>query len=161
LIQPQASRSGASANLKSIVIVGGGAAALAAAEMLRRERYDGRLVMISADDSAPYDRPNLSKDFLAGTAPADWIPLRPPDFYTALKIELLLNARVAAIHAQDKKVVLDDGTAYNYDSLLLATGADPVRLSIPGVAAHACTTSVRSPTARRLPTSRPPRSALW
>jgi NADPH-dependent 2,4-dienoyl-CoA reductase/sulfur reductase-like enzyme/nitrite reductase/ring-hydroxylating ferredoxin subunit len=135
LIQPQSNPRGASANLKSIVIVGGGAAALAAAEMLRRERYDGRLVMISADDSAPYDRPNLSKDFLASTAPADWIPLRLPDFYTVLKIELLLNARVAAIHAQDKEVVLDDGTTYNYDSLLLATGADPVHLSIPGAAA--------------------------
>ena len=135
LIQPQASPNGASGNLKSVVIVGGGAAALAAAEMLRRERYDGRLVMISADDSAPYDRPNLSKDFLAGTAPADWIPLRSPDFYTALKIELLLNARVVAIHAQNNEVVLDNGTTYNYDSLLLATGADPVHLSIPGAAA--------------------------
>jgi apoptosis-inducing factor 3 len=135
LTQPQTDPSGARGNLKSIVIVGGGAAALAAAEMLRREQYDGRLVMISADDSAPYDRPNLSKDFLAGTAPADWIPLRPPDFYTAHNIEILLNARVAAIHAQDKEVVLENGTTYNYDSLLLATGAEPVRLSIPGAAA--------------------------
>jgi NADPH-dependent 2,4-dienoyl-CoA reductase/sulfur reductase-like enzyme len=135
LIPLQTNPSGASANLKSIVIVGGGAAALAAAEMLRREGYDGRLTMISGDDSAPYDRPNLSKDFLAGTAPADWIPLRSPDFYTALKIDLLLNARVAAIHAQDKEVVLENGTTYNYDSLLLATGADPVHLSIPGAAA--------------------------
>jgi apoptosis-inducing factor 3 len=135
LTQPQTSPSGAGGKPKSIVIVGGGAAALAAAEMLRREQFDGRLVMISADDSAPYDRPNLSKDFLAGTAPVDWIPLRSPDFYTALKIELLLNARVAAIHAQDNEVVLEDGTTYNYDSLLLATGADPVHLSIPGAAA--------------------------
>jgi NADPH-dependent 2,4-dienoyl-CoA reductase/sulfur reductase-like enzyme/nitrite reductase/ring-hydroxylating ferredoxin subunit len=135
LTQPPTSPSGAGGNLKSIVIIGGGAAALAAAEMLRREGYDGRLVMISADDSAPYDRPNLSKDFLAGTAPADWIPLRAPDFYTALKIELLLNSRVAAIHAQDKAVLLENGTTYNYDSLLLATGADPVPLSLPGAAA--------------------------
>ena len=126
LTPPQTSPSGAGDNLKSIVIVGGGAAALAAAEMLRREQYNGRLVMISADDSAPYDRPNLSKDFLAGTAPADWIPLKSPDFYTALKIELLLNARVAAIHAQDNEVILEDGTTYNYDSLLLATGADQI-----------------------------------
>lgn len=132
LIQPQTNSNGASPNPKSIVIVGGGAAALAAAEMLRREGYDGRLVMLSADDSAPYDRPNLSKDFLAGTAPADWIPLKPPDFYTAHKIELSLNSRVSAIHAQDKEVVLDDGATYKYDSLLLATGADPIQLSIPG-----------------------------
>lgn len=135
LIRPQSSPSETSASPKSIVIVGGGAAALAAAEMLRRERYDGRLVMISADDSAPYDRPNLSKDFLAGTAPADWIPLRAPDFYSAFKIDLLLNARVAAIHSQDNEVVLENGATYKYDSLLLATGADPVHLSISGAAA--------------------------
>ena len=134
LTQPKTIPGGTSGNLKSIVIVGEGAAALAAAEMMRREGYDGRLVMISADDSAPYDRPNLSKDFLAGTAPADWIPLRSPDFYTALKIELLLNARVAAIHAQNNEVVVENGTTYNYDALLLATGADPVHLSIPGAA---------------------------
>jgi NADPH-dependent 2,4-dienoyl-CoA reductase/sulfur reductase-like enzyme/nitrite reductase/ring-hydroxylating ferredoxin subunit len=135
LVQPQRRLSGVGENLKSIIIVGGGAAALAAAEMLRREGYDGRLLMISADDSAPYDRPNLSKDFLAGSAPADWIPLRSTDFYTTLKIELLLNARVAAIHSQDNEVVLEDGTAYHYDALLLATGADPVPLSISGAVA--------------------------
>src|SRR5579859_1697712 len=133
LIQPLANASDASSSLKSIVIIGGGAAGLAAAEMLRRERYDGRLLMISADDSAPYDRPNLSKDFLAGTAPADWIPLRSPDYYPAAKIELLLNARVATIDAQDKKVVLEDGTTYGYDSLLLAPGAEPIHLDIPGI----------------------------
>ena len=58
---------------------------LAAAEMLRREGYDGPLTMISADDSAPCDRPNLSKDYLAGTANEDWIPLRPPEFYADLE----------------------------------------------------------------------------
>lgn len=134
LIQPETNSCGAGATVKSIVIVGGGAAAFAAAEMLRHERYDGRLVMISADDSAPYDRPNLSKDYLAGTAPPDWIPLKPPDFYTRLKIELLLNARVAAVYAQKHRVVLDDGTTYDCDALLLATGAEPVHLSIPGAA---------------------------
>jgi nitrite reductase/ring-hydroxylating ferredoxin subunit len=62
----------------SVVIVGGGAAGLAAADMLSREGYDGPLTMISADDSPPYDRPNLSKDFLAGKSQDDWIPLRLP-----------------------------------------------------------------------------------
>jgi NADPH-dependent 2,4-dienoyl-CoA reductase/sulfur reductase-like enzyme/nitrite reductase/ring-hydroxylating ferredoxin subunit len=135
LVQPQTNSIGAKAALKSIVIVGGGAAAFAAAEMLRRERYDGVLIMVSADDWAPYDRPNLSKDYLAGTAPPDWIPLKPPDFYAGRKIDLLLNARVTAIHAQDHKVVLDDGSTYNYDALLLATGAEPIHLSFPGAAA--------------------------
>jgi hypothetical protein len=63
-----------------IVIVGGGAAGFAAAEMLRRQDYDGSIVMLSNDDAPPVDRPNLSKDYLAGSAPEDWLPLRPDDF---------------------------------------------------------------------------------
>jgi NADPH-dependent 2,4-dienoyl-CoA reductase/sulfur reductase-like enzyme len=64
-----------------IVIVGGGAAAFAAASRLRLEQYQGRIVMLSSDDAPPVDRPNLSKDYLAGNAPEDWVPLRPPSFY--------------------------------------------------------------------------------
>src|SRR6266540_1389992 len=90
----------------SIVIVGGGGAGLAAADMLRREGYDGSLVMLSADDAPPCDRPNLSKDFLAGTAQEDWIPLRPPEFYTERRIELVLNARVSSLDAHEKRVQL-------------------------------------------------------
>jgi NADPH-dependent 2,4-dienoyl-CoA reductase/sulfur reductase-like enzyme/nitrite reductase/ring-hydroxylating ferredoxin subunit len=116
----------------SVVIVGGGAAGLAAADMLRREGYDGRVTMISADESGPVDRPNLSKDFLAGTASEDWIPLRPPDFYTSKKIELMLNARVASLDVAAKRVILENGKAYDFGALLLATGADPVKLPISG-----------------------------
>jgi len=115
----------------SVVIVGGGAAALAAADMLRRENYAGPVTMISADDSAPYDRPNLSKDFLTGNAPADWIPLRSPDWYQDRKIDLLLNARVTEINPQLFRVTLADGRNFGFGALLLATGADPVRLDIP------------------------------
>jgi NADPH-dependent 2,4-dienoyl-CoA reductase/sulfur reductase-like enzyme/nitrite reductase/ring-hydroxylating ferredoxin subunit len=118
----------------SVVIVGGGAAGLAAAEMLRREGYDGRVTMISADESAPVDRPNLSKDFLAGTASEDWIPLRPPDFYTSNKIELVLNARVASLDIGAKRVLLENGKSYEYGALLLATGAEPVKLPVEGAA---------------------------
>ena len=64
---------------KKIVIVGGGAAGFAAAEMLRRENYQGSIVMLSSDDALPYDRPNLSKDYLAGSAPFDYVPLRQED----------------------------------------------------------------------------------
>src|SRR5437773_896758 len=81
----------------SIVIVGGGAAGLAAADMIRRKGYDGPVSMISADDSPPCDRPNLSKDYLAGNAQDDWIPLRPPELYQEKRIELLLNSRVSGI----------------------------------------------------------------
>ena len=116
----------------SVVIVGGGAAGLAAADMLRREAYDGPITMISADDSPPVDRPNLSKDYLAGSAQEDWIPLRGPEFYTDNRIELLLNSRVTAIDAARREVVLGNGPRRAFGALLIATGADPIRLPIPG-----------------------------
>jgi apoptosis-inducing factor 3 len=116
----------------SIVIVGGGAAGVAAAEMLRRQSYDGPLLLISADTDPPVDRPNLSKDFLAGEAQDDWIPLWPTDFYTEHRIELLLGRRVTSIDPAQRTVRLDDGSDRAFGSLLLATGADPVRLTIPG-----------------------------
>ena len=117
-----------------IVIVGGGAAGFAAAERLRRERYRGSIVMLSNDDAAPVDRPNLSKDYLAGNAPEDWVPLRPDSFYAENGIELRLGANVTGIDARSRDVMLGDGTKVPYDRLLLATGAEPVRLSIPGAA---------------------------
>ena len=119
----------------SVVIVGGGAAGLAAAEMLRRKGYDGPVTMLSADDFPPCDRPNLSKEFLAGTAPEEWIPLRPPDFYTSLRIDLVLNSRVTALDVRQKQVRLENGSSYGFEALLLATGAEPNKLPIPGASA--------------------------
>jgi NADPH-dependent 2,4-dienoyl-CoA reductase/sulfur reductase-like enzyme/nitrite reductase/ring-hydroxylating ferredoxin subunit len=116
----------------SIVIVGGGAAGVAAAEMLRRKGYDGPVTMISADADPPVDRPNLSKDFLAGEAQDDWIPLWPNDFYAEQRIELVLGRRVVSIDPAKRSVRLDDGSDRGYGALLLATGADAVRLPIPG-----------------------------
>jgi len=116
----------------SVVIVGGGGAGLAAADMLRREAYDGPITMISADDSPPSDRPNLSKDYLAGTAQEDWIPLRSPDFYTDNHIELMLRSRVSSIDVARKEVLLENGSRRSFGALLIATGADPIHLPIPG-----------------------------
>jgi len=115
-----------------IVIVGAGAAGNAAAEMLRREGYSGPVLLIGADSSVPYDRPNLSKDYLAGNAPEEWIPLRSREFYANHQIELMLGRRVASIDPKNRRVVLDSGESPPYDALLLATGADPVKLPIPG-----------------------------
>lgn len=116
----------------SVVIVGGGAAGFAAAEMLRRQGYDGTVTMISADDFPPCDRPNLSKEFLAGTAPEEWIPLRPTDFYTSQRIDLVLNSRVTAIDVRRRQVHLENGKTYDFGALLLATGADPIKIPIAG-----------------------------
>ena len=115
-----------------IVILGGGAAGNMAAETLRHEGYGGRLTLVSADSSAPYDRPNLSKDYLAGNAPEEWIPLRSPEFYAEKGIELRLNARATAIDAISRAVALESGERISYDALLIATGAEPVRLDLPG-----------------------------
>jgi NADPH-dependent 2,4-dienoyl-CoA reductase/sulfur reductase-like enzyme/nitrite reductase/ring-hydroxylating ferredoxin subunit len=121
----------------SIVIVGAGAAGFAAAEMLRREGYRGRLVMIGAEAGVPVDRPNLSKDYLAGTAPEEWMPLRGPEWFTENDIELLAGARAVQIDPSARRVVLEDGRAFGWELLLLATGAAPMRLPIPGAdAAH-------------------------
>jgi NADPH-dependent 2,4-dienoyl-CoA reductase/sulfur reductase-like enzyme/nitrite reductase/ring-hydroxylating ferredoxin subunit len=117
---------------EKIVIVGGGAAGFAAVEMLRRKEYPGSIVMLSNDDAPPVDRPNLSKDYLAGNAPEDWLPLRPDSFYSGHGIELRLEADVTSIDAHSREVALADGSRVPYDRLLLATGAEPVRLSIPG-----------------------------
>ena len=115
-----------------IVIVGGGAAGFAAAEMLRRQDYQGSIVMLSSDDAPPVDRPNLSKDYLAGNAPEEWMPLRGDDFYAENGIDLRLKANVTAIDPRAREVSLADGGKVAYDRLLLATGAEPVRLPIPG-----------------------------
>jgi NADPH-dependent 2,4-dienoyl-CoA reductase/sulfur reductase-like enzyme/nitrite reductase/ring-hydroxylating ferredoxin subunit len=115
-----------------IIIIGGGAAGFAAAEMLRRNDYRGSITMLSDDDAAPVDRPNLSKDYLAGNAPEEWVPLRPDSFYAESGIDLRLKTNVTGFDARAREVLLAGGGKIGCDRLLLATGAEPVRLAIPG-----------------------------
>ena len=115
-----------------VVILGAGAAGHFAAETLRREGYRGQLVLIGADADLPVDRPNLSKDYLAGTAPEEWMPLRPREFFDEHGIELVLGARALSVDTARRQVILEGGGTYGYDKLLLATGADPVTLDLPG-----------------------------
>jgi apoptosis-inducing factor 3 len=116
----------------SVVIVGGGAAGLAAADMLRREGYDGPLTIVSAETFPPVDRPNLSKDYLAGTAQEEWIPLRAADYYRDRRIDLLLQSRVSSLDTKSRRILLENGKALEFGALLLAPGADPVHLPIEG-----------------------------
>jgi apoptosis-inducing factor 3 len=133
MLEPRrAARAAPSGSLSKIVIVGGGAAGFAAAEKLRRERYEGDLVMVSGEEVTPVDRPNLSKDYLAGKAPEDWVPLRPDSFYSENGIDLRLGTTASGIDTRTHEVVLEDGTRIAYDRLLLATGAEPVRPSVSG-----------------------------
>ncbi len=125
-------RTAAADEPRRIVIIGGGAAGFAAADMLRREGYGGEIIMLSSDEAAPVDRPNLSKDYLAGKAPEDWVPLRPDEFYSESNIDLRLRTQVEAVDGRAQQVVLADGKTMSFDRLLLATGAEPVRLQIPG-----------------------------
>lgn len=116
----------------SVVIVGGGAAGEAAAETLRKGGYKGPLTLISADSALPCDRPNLSKDYLAGKAQEAWIPLRSEKFFANRDITVRLATRVAAIDTERQQVQLEDGSELDYGALLLATGAEPVRLPLAG-----------------------------
>ncbi len=124
-----------SADGRQFVIVGGGAAGNAAAEALRRGGYTGQITLISAVSTVPIDRPNLSKDYLAGKAEADWMPLREAGWYAQRNIELLLNTTVTRIDRAAHKIRLDSGAERTYDKLLLATGGTPRLLTdVPGMA---------------------------
>jgi NADPH-dependent 2,4-dienoyl-CoA reductase/sulfur reductase-like enzyme len=111
-----------------VVIVGAGAAGESAAETLRREGYEGPLTVYDFDPDAPYDRPNLSKDYLAGNASEDWIPLHPPEFYREQGIDIIHGRRVASLDPRARRLRLDSGDTREFGALLLATGATPVRL---------------------------------
>jgi len=117
---------------KAIVIVGGGAAGFAAAQRLRDLGYAGKLTLLSADALAPYDRPNLSKDYLAGEADPAWMPLKDDAFYPDHQIELRLSTTVEKLDSAAKRLTLGDGTTLDCDALLLATGAEPIRPKTPG-----------------------------
>ena len=116
----------------NIVIIGGGAAGFAAAQTLRRNGYQNSLVMLSSESDLPYDRPNLSKDYLAGTIPFDYVPLRDDSFYAGNDIDTRMGQTAVQVDIRAHEVVVVNGDRISYDRLLLATGAEPVRLALPG-----------------------------
>jgi len=114
------------------VILGGGAAGNAAAQSLRESGYTGRILMISYEDRLPYDRPNLSKDYLKGEAKAEWMPLRSKEFYQNHGVELLLNKKVREVNVPNNLIFLENQGKIKYDKLLIVTGGIPRSLNIPG-----------------------------
>ena len=119
-------------DIANIVIVGGGGAGLACANALRGLGFGGKVTILSADSDPPYDRPNLSKDYLAGTAPEEWLPLRGKDWYSYNRVDLLLSTEVTGIDAEALTVHCASGAEFPFDRLLLATGCEPNRLTVPG-----------------------------
>lgn len=116
----------------SVGIVGAGAAGVAAAEMLRRCGYAGSIKLFDQLHTAPVDRPNLSKDYLAGHAEAEWVNLRPEEFYTSHNIELIRGEKITRIDPASRHVVTESGAIIKFSALLIATGSTPVKLPIPG-----------------------------
>jgi NADPH-dependent 2,4-dienoyl-CoA reductase/sulfur reductase-like enzyme/nitrite reductase/ring-hydroxylating ferredoxin subunit len=130
---PETEASAETADARVFVVVGGGAAGYSAAATLREEGFRGRVVMITREDRLPYDRPNLSKDYLAGHAQPEWMPLRPETFYVEHDIEVVRGREVVALDARAKTVTLDDGRTLGYTAALVATGSVARRPAIPGV----------------------------
>jgi len=118
------------------VILGGGAAGQAALEELRRQGFAGRIVLVTREQRLPYDRINLSKDYLDGNAGADALPLRPDEFYQEHTIELLREHEVTHVDAQSRSITFANGSTLHYDALLLATGSKPRTLNVPGSDLH-------------------------
>src|SRR4051794_22625416 len=117
---------------ETIVIVGAALAGAKAAETLRTDGFEGRVVLIGTEEDRPYERPPLSKDYLRGEAGRDVIYVHEPGFYAEQRIELRLGRTATSLDTSLKQVVLDDGEQLRYDRLLLTTGAEPRRLTVPG-----------------------------
>jgi apoptosis-inducing factor 3 len=119
-------------NPSSVVIIGAGAAGAACADMLRAKGYAGPVTLAGDEEPGPVDRPNLSKDFLAGTAGEDWIPLRTREYYESIKVDLFTGDPAVRISPGPHQVSLRSGRTLSYGALLLATGAEPRSLPIEG-----------------------------
>lgn len=116
----------------SIVVVGGGLAGAKTAEALRGRGYEGPVTLVSAEQLLPYERPPLSKDYLAGKAAFEDAVVHPAEWYDQNRVDLRLGTTVTAVHAADAEVELDDGSRLGYGVLVLATGSEPRRLPLPG-----------------------------
>jgi NADPH-dependent 2,4-dienoyl-CoA reductase/sulfur reductase-like enzyme/nitrite reductase/ring-hydroxylating ferredoxin subunit len=129
---PEMATGDASSDDRTFAIVGGGAAGYTAAQTLREVAFKGRIVMVTPENRPPYDRPNLSKDYLQGTAEVEWMPLRQEDFYEQHEIEVLSGEKVESVKPVEKQLIMESGRTVEYDRLLIATGGVPRTLNLPG-----------------------------
>jgi 3-phenylpropionate/trans-cinnamate dioxygenase ferredoxin reductase subunit len=130
------------ADPRTFVIVGAGLAGSKAAEALRTEGFDGRVVLFGAEPHRPYERPPLSKGYLQGGSGRDTVYVHAPRWYPDHQVELRLGTPVTAIDRPAHEIETGDGTRLHYDKLLLATGATPRRLSVPGADGVRCLRSL-------------------
>jgi 3-phenylpropionate/trans-cinnamate dioxygenase ferredoxin reductase subunit len=117
---------------RTFAIVGGGLAGGKAAETLREDGFDGRVVLVGAETERPYERPPLSKEYLRGEAERSTIYVHDEGYYAEHEIELRLGRTASELDVPARELTLDDGERIRYDTLLLATGAEPRRLELPG-----------------------------
>jgi 3-phenylpropionate/trans-cinnamate dioxygenase ferredoxin reductase subunit len=115
-----------------ILIVGAGQAAIQAIDTLRRKGFSGQLTLVGEEPWLPYQRPPLSKKFLAGGMEAEKLLIRPQTFYKDHRVQTHLGRRAVEIDRRAQSVRLDDGTTIGYDALLLATGSGPRHIPVPG-----------------------------
>jgi NADPH-dependent 2,4-dienoyl-CoA reductase/sulfur reductase-like enzyme/nitrite reductase/ring-hydroxylating ferredoxin subunit len=116
----------------NFIIIGGGASGNAASQALREAGYKGKITIITQEARTPYDRPNLSKAYLSGEAPSEWMPLRDKELFKNYNINFLFSHKVEEVNIDKKEICLDDDRILKYDKVLLATGGIPQKLNIPG-----------------------------
>ena len=129
---PDMTKKDSSADSRKFVILGGGVAGNAAAQAMRESGFKGNILMISQENRLPYDRPNLSKDYLQGEAQPEWMPLRDEEFYKSSGIDLLLGKKVTGMNFSSKELLFENGDKINYDKLLITSGGSPRKLIIKG-----------------------------
>jgi NADPH-dependent 2,4-dienoyl-CoA reductase/sulfur reductase-like enzyme/nitrite reductase/ring-hydroxylating ferredoxin subunit len=118
---------------RTFVIIGAGASAYFAAQSMRENGFKGNIIMVTKENRKPYDRPNLSKEYLAGSAEPEWMPLRPDEFFEEYGIEIKQEIEVRSINLKEMSVSFGNNEKLKYDRLLIATGGVPRKLNVPGV----------------------------
>ena len=130
--KPEMVKKDTSEDNRNFIILGAGASAYSAAQSMRESGFKGNIVLVTREDKKPYDRPNLSKDYLSGDAQPEWMPLRPDEFFHEYGIEIKQTVTIKGVDYEKKQVRLDNNESLKYDKLLIATGGIPNQLKVKG-----------------------------